>query len=162
MKKLIYIFFLGCIAVLNAQNAIDDLLKKYNNNSVPYISIDDLKAQHNAIILDAREPAEYNVSHIQNALLVGYDHFDLKKTINQLKDKKQTVIVYCSIGVRSENIAYKLKKAGYKNVFNLYGGIFEWKNNNNPVFDNTEKETEKVHVCSRMWGKYLLKGEKMY
>jgi len=33
--------------------------------------------------------------------------------------------VYCSLGIRSEVIAKKLKKAGYTNVFNLYGGIFE-------------------------------------
>ena len=70
--------------------------------------------------------------------------------------------MYCSLGVRSEDIAEKLKEAGYTNVLNLYGGIFEWKNNNNKVFDAYEKETEDVHTCTQEWSKWLIKGTKVY
>ena len=42
--------------------------------------------------------------------------------------KKTPTIVYCTIGARSETIGEKLKKNGFTNVYNLYGGIFEWKN----------------------------------
>ena len=38
------------------------------------------------------------------------------------------IIVYCSIGVRSEDIGEKLKELGYTKILNLYGGIFDWKN----------------------------------
>ena len=71
-------------------------------------------------------------------------------------------MVYCSLGVRSEDIAEKLKKAGYTAVFNLYGGIFEWKNKGFSVVDLQNKETQKVHAYSKNWGKWLLKGEKIY
>ena len=72
------------------------------------------------------------------------------------------IVVYCSIGVRSAKIAQQLKDEGYTNVFNLYGGIFEWKNNNFQVFDLKEKETEKVHVYDKDWAIWLIKGEKVY
>ena len=51
---------------------------------------------------------------------------------------------------------------GYKNVYNLYGGIFEWKNNNWKVFDNKGFETDNVHTFNKNWSKYLKKGTKIY
>lgn len=162
MKNLIHIFLLGIVFFGNAQETIEEALKKYNINSVPYIKVEKLASTADAIILDAREPSEYNISHIKNALLVGYDQFDLETTVKQLEDKKQTIIVYCSIGVRSEDIANRLKKAGYNDIYNLYGGIFEWKNKDYPVFDKKENETEKVHVFSKFWGTFLKKGKKVY
>ena len=53
-------------------------------------------------------------------------------------------------------------KAGYTNVYNLYGGIFEWKNKNFIVIDSEEKETNKVHTYNRDWSKWLKKGEKVF
>jgi hypothetical protein len=44
----------------------------------------------------------------------------------------------------------------------LYGGIFEWKNNNFKVLDTLGNETEKVHTFSKSWSKWLTKGEKVY
>ncbi|MEN8818965.1 MAG: rhodanese-like domain-containing protein, partial [Polaribacter sp.] len=52
--------------------------------------------------------------------------------------------------------------AGYTNVLNLYGGIFEWKNKGNLVFDSNGNATEKIHVFSKEWSKWLLKGKKVY
>jgi predicted sulfurtransferase len=70
--------------------------------------------------------------------------------------------VYCSLGIRSETVADKLKKAGYTNVYNLYGGVFEWKNKGFPIVDSDGKETENIHVFSEAWEKWLLKGTKVY
>ena len=70
--------------------------------------------------------------------------------------------MYCSLGVRSEDIGEQLKKAGYTNVFNLYGGIFEWKNKGFSVYNNDETLTENVHVCNAYWSQWLLKGNKIY
>ena len=44
----------------------------------------------------------------------------------------------------------------------LYGGIFEWKNNDYPIIDSEGKETENVHTYSRFWSKWLKKGIKVY
>ena len=76
--------------------------------------------------------------------------------------KSDTIVVYCSIGYRSERIGEKLLAAGYKNVFNLYGGIFDWKNNDRVVVDSKNEPTEKVHSYNKTWGLFLDKGEKVY
>jgi hypothetical protein len=44
----------------------------------------------------------------------------------------------------------------------LYGGIFEWKNNDFPVFNSEGKETDKIHAFSKEWSKYLYNGIKIY
>lgn len=139
------------------------LLKKHNNESIPYITVNELKKElSKVILLDAREPIEFKVSHIKNTLSVGYNHFNIQNTVSLIKNKNAKVIVYCSIGIRSEDIAEELKKAGFLNIYNLYGGIFEWKNKENIVISNENKLTEQIHVYSKEWGKWLLKGKKVY
>ncbi len=147
---------------LHAQKSLDELLNKHNANLVPYITVQELAMpKTDAVILDARELREYQVSHIKNAIYVGYDDFNLEKATEKLTDKNQEIVVYCSLGIRSETIAHKLQKAGYSNVANLYGGIFEWKNNEFPVFDSAQNETDRVHAFSKVWSKWLRKGIKV-
>jgi rhodanese-related sulfurtransferase len=55
-------------------------------------------------------------------------------------------VVYCSLGIRSKTVAHKLIQGGYTNVFNLYGGIFEWKNNAFKRMDTLGNDTEKIHI----------------
>jgi len=163
MKKLILYLFIAFSTVGFSQKTLSTLLKKHNTERIPYMTVDMLVENNNTIaILDAREQNEYNVSHLKNAVFVGYNHFNLAKTTKQLTNKQQPIVVYCSLGIRSEDIAEKLKKAGYTDVFNLYGGIFEWKNKGFSVFNLQNKETQKVHAYSKNWGKWLLKGEKIY
>jgi len=163
MRNLFIISFLFLSFSVNSQETLKELLNKYNKESVPYISVQELAMPKiEAIILDARELDEYKVSHINNAVHVGYDEFDLDTVVKSLPDTSSTIVVYCSVGIRSENIAHKLKKAGYSNVLNLYGGIFEWKNNNFPVYDINGNKTEDIHVFSKAWSKWLKKGNKIY
>jgi len=159
----LYIFFFFTALSTNAQKTLSELLDKYNNKSIPYISVQELAMQNTEVfILDAREFSEYNVSHLKKAVFVGYNNFNTDTVLKTIKDKNQKIVVYCSLGIRSEDIAEQLKKAGYTNVYNLYGGIFEWKNNDFPVFDTNEKETEKIHAFSKQWSKWLTKGKKVY
>ena len=104
------------------------------------------------VFLDARELEEYKVSHIENAIHVGYDNFDMKSVANI--DKNIVVIVYCSVGYRSGKIGKKLRNAGFTSVFNLYGGLFDWANNGNEVFAEGKK-VEKIHPYNNKWGKWL-------
>jgi predicted sulfurtransferase len=65
--------FLVCCFILggfttNAQKGIDRLLVRYNSHTVPYISVEELKMRskdNNLILLDAREPKEFKVSHLK-------------------------------------------------------------------------------------------------
>ncbi|WP_297794049.1 rhodanese-like domain-containing protein [uncultured Eudoraea sp.] len=150
------------VMTANAQSSIDQALKWYNRESVPYISVADMQNLSNHVILDARELEEFKVSHLKNAVWIGYDDFKLENVVKNYSDKNLNFIVYCSIGVRSENIGEKLLEAGYLNTRNLYGGIFEWTNQGYPVYNAQGKETKKVHAYGKLWGKYLTKAEKVY
>jgi rhodanese-related sulfurtransferase len=83
-------------------------LKKLNKGTIPYVKVSELKSSRKKqyCFLDAREPKEYKVSHIQDAIL--FQLFQFKKVEAAVKDKNTNIIVYCSIGVRSEQIE-KLK-----------------------------------------------------
>jgi len=126
------------------------------NYSVPVISVEKaFKNKDNIIFLDARENEEYQISHLPKAQYIGYDNFD----INNLKgiDKNAEIVVYCSIGYRSEKIGKKLQKAGYKNVKNLYGSIFEWVNVGYPIYDHYNKPTQKIHTYNKKWSQWVTK-----
>jgi rhodanese-related sulfurtransferase len=162
---LLAIMLLGLSCTSWSQSKIEKALERYNSNSVEYISVEDLvqlKTSHPKVkLLDAREPSEYSISHIQDAIYAGYDDFTLEAIQNKIS-KNDTIVVYCSIGVRSENIGEELQDAGYSHVYNLYGGIFDWFNKGHRVYDQSEKPTERIHSYNRFWGKYLERGQKVY
>ena len=125
------------------------------NFKVPAIDVDSLRKMQpgSVYLLDAREPGEYAVSHIQGAVNSGYDYFD--QTLLDGMDKARPVVVYCSIGYRSEKIAQKLKKAGFNSVSNLYGSIFEWVNRGYPVVDASGQPTRRIHTYNKKWGRWV-------
>lgn len=150
---------------VSAQDSLQTLLSKFNQETIPYISAEELKMlqdNSNILLIDTREREEFEVSKINSAIYAGYDQFSIRQFSNFVTDKIRPIVVYCSLGIRSEDIGEKLKEAGYTNVKNLYGGIFEWKNKGLPVVDPDGNATEKVHVYSKKWSKWLLKGEKIY
>ena len=136
------------------------MLKDLLRHSVPEISVS-VAARDSAsiIFLDAREPREYGVSHLNGAIHVGYDAF----SVAQLPplDKNSRIVVYCSVGYRSEKVSEQLLAAGFTRVANLYGGIFEWVNRGFPVY-NDKGRTHAVHAYDKKWGVWLERGEKVY
>lgn len=146
-----------------AQKSFDDTLSKYNSGSVPYISVDELESKlinnQNIILLDSRSKKEYSVSHLTNAIWVGYKSFeDLR--VEKL-DRNAQIIIYCSVGVRSEKIGEELLKLGFIDIKNLYGGIFLWKNEGLPVIVDG-KPTEKIHAYNKKWSQFIKKGKVVY
>jgi len=159
---LLYIIVLTSTLAFS-QKSLSDLLKKHNSGDIPYITVQELAMpKTNAIILDARELREYQVSHIKGAFQIGYDAFRLDRATQHIQYQNDLVVVYCSLGIRSERIALQLREAGYTNVKNLYGGIFEWKNQDFQVFDKDNKETENIHAFSKSWAKWLHEGNKVF
>ena len=136
------------------------MLETMYKKSVPLVTVAELKRMPNVVLLDTRAKREYDVSHLPNARWVGYDDFELKRV--QGIPKQANVVLYCSVGARSEQVGEKLLAAGYQHVHNLYGSLFEWVNEGNPVVDNQGKPTQQVHAYSRLWGIWLRKGEKVY
>ena len=158
------LFFGFCVSISGfSQKKLAKLLKQQNTESIPYITVDSLhQIQNDVILLDSREKKEFKTSHLENAICVGYDNFNLESTTSHLPDKNSKIVVYCSLGIRSEDVAEKLKKAGYKNVLNLYGGIFEWKNSDLEVVNAQQNPTDTIHTFSKEWSKWLKKGVKKY
>ncbi|MEO1013129.1 MAG: rhodanese-like domain-containing protein [Bacteroidota bacterium] len=147
---------------LSAQGKMERTLKKLNTESVPYIQVEEAVKAENTLFLDTRKKTEYDVSCLKGAIWVGYEAFDPDSVHTHAPDKDTPIIVYCSIGVRSEDIGEKLLAMGYTNVKNIYGGIFEWKNKGYPVYDDQETQTDRVHAFDSYWGKLLKEGEKVY
>ena len=137
------------------------MLKKLLSHTVPEVQVQEVLVDTaNILFIDAREDREFAVSHLAGAVHVGYDSFDLKKIPASIV-KGQRVVVYCSVGYRSEKIAEKLLTAGFTNVSNLYGGIFEWVNQGHPI-RNAQGPTQQVHAFNRSWGIWLQRGKKVY
>lgn len=128
--------------------------------AVPFVSVAQLREQPGPVLLDTRAPAEFAVSHLRSARWVGYDEFSLAAVQDVPKDAP--VVVYCSVGARSERIGARLRRAGYTNVRNLYGGLFEWVNEGQPVFTHNNQTTSRVHAYSPTWGIWLKRGQKVY
>ncbi|SHJ28423.1 Rhodanese-related sulfurtransferase [Arenibacter nanhaiticus] len=151
-----------CIYSTYGQRSIEKTLEKLNTNSVPYIQAETLNTSHDLVLLDARTLAEYQVSHLKDALWVGRQKNRLKEILLQITDKNTPIVVYCSIGVRSERIGEKLIAKGYSKVYNLYGGIFLWKNSGFTVYDPQGQKTNKVHAYNKYWGSFLTNADKIY
>ncbi len=163
MKKYVPLFMLllVCSFMSCGQKTFDEKMQSLYKNTVPLINAEELQAKANDIILlDIRAPEEFEVSHLEGARLVDYDQFKVKNLKDIPKDSE--VIVYCSVGYRSERVGEKLLAAGYTNVKNLYGGIFNWKNQGMEVVDAKNQVTDTVHTYNKSWGQWLYKGIKVY
>lgn len=175
MNKITIIYILLFISIcyfpLNAvgQNKISSntgftaMVNSYLNFTVPLMSVEELKAvQNELVILDAREYKEFEVSHISGARHIGFDKIDY--TVLKGIDKKVKIVVYCSIGYRSEKVGEKLIAMGFKNVYNLYGSIFDWVNKDNKVVDHQGQVTYNIHGYNAKWSKWIVnkKFKKIY
>lgn len=151
----------GTLSAQSVQNKkYDRLLRLMLSNSVPTVTVAELKAQKDAVlVLDAREPSEFSVSHLAGALPVGYKQLDLRALDNVAKDRP--IVVYCSVGYRSQKVTQTLARRGFTHVKNVYGGIFEWVNRGYPVV-NATGPTEAVHAFSPSWSHWLERGRKVY
>jgi rhodanese-related sulfurtransferase len=163
MKKIIFIVLalLQSSASIAQSKSFDVLLRGLIKKTVPIIKVQELKSKSTEVVLlDARELEEFEVSHLRNARYVGFNNFSLEG----IKDIPKTapIVVYCSIGIRSEKIGEKLLAAGYTNVKNCYGSIFEWVNQGNEIVDMQNKPTQKIHAYNKKWGVWVNKGEKVY
>lgn len=125
----------------------------------PELGVAELAQRPELLRLDARSTEEYAVSHLQAARRIGYEDFDPAQVLDLPRDTP--VVVYCSVGYRSEKIAARLRDMGFEEVYNLYGGLFEWVNRGYPVYRN-QQATREVHGYSWAWGIWLKGGIKVY
>lgn len=103
-------------------------------------------------LLDVRQPAEYAVSHLAGAIRISPDS-NVAEALARINPHR-TVVVYCSVGYRSSQLARRLQRAGFTNVMNLEGSIFAWANEGRPLVANGHSATL-VHPYNRKFGRML-------
>ena len=100
----------------------------------------------NTFVLDARKPFEHEVGTFKKSINPKVNHFrEFPKYLNKL-DKKKSIAMFCTGGIRCEKASVYLSQKGFKNVFQLKGGILNYLKNTNKknslwkgecfVFDN--------------------------
>ena len=126
---------------------------------VPQMSIEELDRRlgedPQPLVIDVREPFEYEVSHLPGAVHAqGKDIAELATA----SDPDQPIILYCSVGYRSSAAVADLIQLNdpqiHDRVWNLEGSIFEWANSGRPVYRG-EVEVDRVHPYGRQWSGLL-------
>lgn len=143
-------------------SAVESMIRA-NIGDVPQITTDSLAARlndgaaadstvrSNILLLDARQPEEYAVSHLPGAVRVDPDATSFPELDSISRERP--IVVYCSVGYRSAEITKRLRDEGYE-ASNLRGSIFRWANEGHPVVrgDSTVRE---VHPYDSTWGELL-------
>jgi adenylyltransferase/sulfurtransferase len=88
-----------------------------------------LEAGRKPVLLDVREPQEWDITHIEGARLIPLG--DVPQRMNEL-DTADDIVVYCHHGTRSAKAINFLKKMGFEKLKNLAGGIDSWAVNVDP------------------------------
>lgn len=104
------------------------------------------------LLLDARSPEEYAVSHLPNARRVN-PTAEAYPALDTLR-RDTPIVVYCSVGYRSAGVTETLRKQGFTDVSNLKGSIFQWANEGRPVYRHG-KRVSAVHPYDAAWGRLL-------
>lgn len=151
-----------CSVAACAQKSFDEHVSGLYEGTVPLINAAELDTMNfeNLYLLDTRNQEEFDISHLNGARMIDYEGFKKGDVKDIPRDAK--VIVYCSVGYRSERIGEKLQKMGFSDVNNLYGGIFDWKNKGHEVLNQAGNPTDSVHTYNFSWSKWLTNGIKVY
>ena len=109
-----------------------------NNESINQMNSDELIELielNDAVLVDVRTEDEYNSGYIESSLNI--DYFSNEFSVNADKlDKNTPIILYCRSGNRSSMSANKISKLGFKEIYNLEGGILEWIEEGNAIVFN--------------------------
>ncbi|MCU7917231.1 MAG: rhodanese-like domain-containing protein [Candidatus Thiodiazotropha sp. (ex Epidulcina cf. delphinae)] len=108
-----------------------------------------LEANPDLLIVDVREPYEYDAMHIEGSLLVPRGilesacEWDYEETIPELvKAREREVVVVCRSGYRSVLAASSMKKLGFQHVVSLKTGLRGWNDYEQPLVDKAGKPVE--------------------
>jgi sulfur-carrier protein adenylyltransferase/sulfurtransferase len=109
-----------------------------------------IDAGGNVVVLDVREPEEYDAGALPNAVHIPRGHLEAQIE-GRVLDKSATVVVYCAGGVRSAFAAKTLGELGYTDVLSVAGGFGKWKDEGRPwkqpvVLDADQKNRYSRHL----------------
>ena len=138
-------------------SAVDSMIAR-SSPTARHLSTDSLatlladSTRPQPILLDTRPVEEYRVSHLHGARRLDPDATAFPMLDGVPKDT--LIVAYCSVGYRSSAIVERLQDAGFINVYNLEGSIFQWANEGRPVYRNGQP-VRQVHPFDAVWGQLL-------
>lgn len=101
------------------------------------------------LLFDVRTAEEYAVSHLPGARHLPPDA-DLAQALRGISPERR-VVVYCSVGWRSAEMAQRMRAAGFGLVTNMEGSIFRWVAEERPLVDDSGAPTTRVHPFGPPW-----------
>ena len=119
-----------CPALVRTQGAIERQLEAIEGDIEPTEVKAKMDRGDQFVLIDVREPHEYQICSIPNAKLIPLG--DLPKRVNEL-DSADEIVAHCKSGMRSAKAVEFLKQAGFKKVRNMKGGILAWSDKVDPT-----------------------------
>ena len=104
----------------------------FDRSNIPGVNPEQAREKQNAgaVIVDVREPSEWQEGHIPGAIHIPLG--TLPQRLSQLDANKELVVV-CRSGNRSMKASQLLRQAGYSKVYNMSGGMIDWSRTGLPV-----------------------------
>ena len=114
-----------------------DTSSKYISLDPYYFHLEYLKRDP-SIILDVREPFEFRGKRLREAINIPSSRE--MKALTDTLGRDYSIFLYCTTGFRSKRAAENLYEKGFRNLFNLEGGLAAWKKEEMPVVKGKEKK----------------------
>ena len=128
MKYLvIFLFALTFLGSCNSKTS-DNAEASAKVEEVDAVTFKNLIASGNGIVLDVRTPEEVAQGIIPDAYVIDIYQSGFEEKLQSLPKDKE-VYVYCAVGGRSRQAAEILLNNGFSKVYNLSGGIVDWRRN---------------------------------
>ena len=97
-----------------------------------YVLIQENKDNQHFVIIDVRTPEEYADGHIEKAINLNYHSETFRDELNKL-DKDNIYLIYCRSGNRSRMALSIMEELGFREVYNMLGGIVQWESGGLPT-----------------------------
>lgn len=115
------------------------------NELNPHAFKAEMNEKKGEILLDVRTPGEYNDGHIKGALNIDWYSPDFQNEVAKL-DKNKPLFIYCKSGGRSRQAAQVLSSMGFKEIYDLQGGITSWKNDGMPLHNGEDAKLQGLNI----------------
>jgi rhodanese-related sulfurtransferase len=97
-----------------------------------HVLIEKNKNDPNLVILDVRTSEEFSEGHIENAVNLDFYSDDFREELDKL-DKNKTYVTHCRSGNRSAKALNLMEELGFKEAYNITGGIVQWESEGLPT-----------------------------
>ncbi len=131
-----YLISIAVLFILLLNSCVNGQTKNTNLSAADFDT--KIKATPFAEIIDVRTPEEFSKGHLINAKNIDWNGDKFDAEISYI-DKSKPVFVYCLSGGRSSSAATKMREDGFKEVYELSGGIMKWRGANMPETKESTK-----------------------